>query len=67
MNYMRESELGYMNNPEKYYLAAAYQLAGYEEVGAEILAGPAWRWPITWNSAAPLVPHYGIKPSSWIS
>lgn len=39
MNYMRESELGYMNNPEKYYLAAAYQLAGYEEVAAEILAG----------------------------
>lgn len=39
MNYMRESELGAMNNPEKYYLAAAYRLAGYEEAAGEILAG----------------------------
>lgn len=39
MNYMRESELKALNNPEKYYLAAAYQLAGYEEVAGEILAG----------------------------
>lgn len=39
MNYMRESELDKLNNIEKYMLAAAYYLAGYEEISAEIIEG----------------------------
>lgn len=39
MNYLRESELELMKNPEKFYLAAAYHLSGYGDIAEEILAG----------------------------
>ncbi|MEJ6950755.1 alpha-2-macroglobulin family protein [Natronospora cellulosivora (SeqCode)] len=38
MNYMRESELEDMSNTAKFYLAAAYQLLGYEDIREEIMA-----------------------------
>lgn len=38
LNYMRESELDRMGNPEKYLLAAAYHLQGYPETSKDILA-----------------------------
>lgn len=37
MNYMRESELPKMSNPEKYFLAAAYYVLGYETISRSIL------------------------------
>ena len=38
MNYMRENELKQMRTTAKYFLAGAYQQAGYKEVAQEIIA-----------------------------
>ncbi|MFW5999693.1 MAG: alpha-2-macroglobulin family protein [Halanaerobiaceae bacterium] len=37
MNYLRESQLEHMDNTAGFYLAAAYQLTGYEDAAREIL------------------------------
>lgn len=39
MNYLRESKLDDMRDTTKYYLAAAYQIGGYEKIAKEILDG----------------------------
>lgn len=38
MNYLRESKLDEMGNTARYYLAAAYLLRGYKDIGRDILA-----------------------------
>lgn len=49
MNYMRESELNQLDNVARFYLAGAYYLIGYQQIGEAILANTDLTVPDYWE------------------